>query len=91
MPLQVAGAGGVPVTGATAVVMNVTAVNPTRTGFVTAYPHGESVPDASNIDYRPGEAVSTLVMVPVADGRVSFANQWGGTDVVADLIGWFSV
>ncbi|MEV6978153.1 hypothetical protein [Kitasatospora sp. NPDC093806] len=88
--LKVAGVEGVPATGVTSVLLNVTAVWPTETSFLTVYPHGQERPDASNINYRPGEVVSVLVMVPVVDGRVSFANQWGSVDVVADLIGYFS-
>lgn len=88
--LKVAGVEGVPATGVTAVLMNVTVVWPTDTSFLTVYPHGIDRPDASNINYRPGEVVSALVMVPVVDGRVSFANEWGRTDVVADLIGYFA-
>ncbi|MER7706108.1 hypothetical protein ABTX81_24850 [Kitasatospora sp. NPDC097605] len=88
--LKVAGVEGVPSTGVTSVLMNVTAVWPTDRSFLTVHPHGQDRPDASNINYRPGEVVSTLVMVPVVDGRVSFANQWGSTDVVADLVGYFS-
>ncbi|MFE7190660.1 hypothetical protein [Kitasatospora sp. NPDC057541] len=91
LSVRVDGVEGVPSTGVTSVLMNVTVVWPTDTSFLTVYPHGQDRPDASNINYRPGEVVSTLVMVPVVDGRVSFANQWGSTDVVADLIGWFSV
>ncbi|MFJ2776883.1 MULTISPECIES: hypothetical protein [unclassified Kitasatospora] len=88
--LKVAGVEGVPLTGVTEVLMNVTVVWPTNTSFLTVYPHGTGRPDASNINYRPGDVVSALVMVPVVDGRVSFTNQWGSTHVVADLIGYFS-
>ncbi|WP_459651136.1 hypothetical protein [Kitasatospora sp. Ki12] len=88
--VKVAGVEGVPATGVTEVLMNVTVVWPTSTSFLTVFPHGTARPDASNINYRPGEVVSALVMVPVVDGRVSFANQWGSTHVVADLIGYFS-
>ncbi|MEE1785360.1 hypothetical protein PUR71_20945 [Streptomyces sp. SP17BM10] len=88
--LRVAGVEGMPATGVTAVVMNVTAVWPTDTSFLTVFPHGTARPDASSINYRPGQVVSALVVAPVVDGRVSFVNQWGSTDVVADLVGYFS-
>ncbi|MFF3112398.1 hypothetical protein ACFVSN_24785 [Kitasatospora sp. NPDC057904] len=88
--LRVAGVEGMPATGVTAVVMNVTAVWPTNTSFLTVFPHGTARPDASSINYRPGQVVSALVVAPVVDGRVSFVNQWGSTDVVADLVGYFS-
>ena len=39
---------------ATAVVLNVTVVNPTAAGFMTVYPAGAAMPLASNIDYVGG-------------------------------------
>ena len=43
--LDVTGVGGVPETGVTAVVMNVTADAPTDSGFITAWPSGEPRPE----------------------------------------------
>ncbi len=59
--------------GVSAVVLNVTADNPTDVGFVTVYPSGTSLPTASNLNTRPGEARANLVVMPVGpDGKVNF-------------------
>ena len=42
--LDVAGAGGVPASGAAAVVLNVTVTQPTTSGFITVYPDGSALP-----------------------------------------------
>jgi subtilisin family serine protease len=88
--LQIAGNGPVP-NDATAVVMNVTVTNPTVAGFATMYPSGGTPPDpASNLNFVPGETVPNLVMVKTGpDGKVSFYNLAGTTDMIADVVGWF--
>ena len=89
--LQVAGVDGVPASGATAVVMNVTAVSPTVAGFVTVYPDGQSRPGVSNLNFTAKETVPNLVVVPVVDGKVDLYNGSGGSvDLVADITGYYS-
>ncbi|MGH3301040.1 MAG: putative Ig domain-containing protein, partial [Streptosporangiaceae bacterium] len=89
--LQVAGVDGVPATGVTAVVLNLTATDPTATSFVTAYPDGATRPLASNLNFTRLETIPNLVIVPVgADGKVDFFNAAGSTDLVADLAGYYS-
>ncbi|MFF2568397.1 hypothetical protein [Streptomyces sp. NPDC058084] len=88
--LRVAGVHGVPATGVTAVVMNVTAVAPTTGGFVTVYPDGQAVPTASNINYTAGETLPNLVVVPVVNGSVVLRNSAGSVDLLADVTGYFS-
>ncbi|WP_063774103.1 RHS repeat domain-containing protein [Streptacidiphilus rugosus] len=88
--LTVAGVNGVPKTGVSAVVMNVTATDTTASGFLTVYPDGQKVPTASNLNFVKGQTVPNLVTVPVgADGKVDFYNSGGTTDVVADLAGYY--
>ncbi|WP_030778371.1 hypothetical protein, partial [Streptomyces sp. NRRL F-2664] len=72
--LQVAGVKGVPATGVTAVVMNVTAVHPTEAGHVTVYPNGQAAPGVSNLNFTPGQIVPNLVTVPVVNGKVDLRN-----------------
>lgn len=87
----VGGSGGVPPYGVTAVVMNVTATDTTANGFLTVYPDGRQTPNASNVNFTKGETVPNLVTVAVgADGKVDFANTGGTTDIVADVVGYFS-
>jgi hypothetical protein len=88
--LQVSGRGGVP-DGATAVVLNVGAVAPSGSGYVTVWPSGEGLPDVSNLNYTTGRTVPNLVVCKLgAGGRVSiFAND-GDLDLIADVIGCFT-
>ncbi|MGW6980764.1 hypothetical protein ACWGE1_15155 [Streptomyces sp. NPDC054932] len=88
--LQVAGVKGVPATGVTAVVMNVTAVSPTEAGFVTVYPNGQAVPGVSNLNFTAGQIVPNLVTVPVVNGKVDLRNHAGSVDLVADVTGYYS-
>ncbi len=90
LSLQVAGVKGIPATGVTAVVMNVTAVNPTSAGFVTVYPDGQAVPGVSNLNFTAGQVVPNLVVVPVVNGKVDLRNFQGSVDLVADVTGYYS-
>ena len=88
--LQVTGRGGVPATGVSAVVLNVTVTDPTAPSFLTAWPTGHPLPLASNLNYVAGQTVPNLVMVNVGDGgRVSLYNSNGSAHVVADVAGWY--
>jgi serine protease len=89
--LQVTGLAGVPASGVTAVVLNVTAVAPTTSSFVTVYPSGQPRPLASNLNITAGSVRPNLVVVQVgADGKVSLFNSGGRTDLVADLAGYYT-
>ncbi|MGK5442577.1 hypothetical protein ACSNN7_12275 [Micromonospora sp. URMC 105] len=89
--LQVAGRGGVPAAGVGAVVLNVTITGPTSDSFVTAYPAGETRPDASSINFAKGWLGSNNVTVKLgADGKVSVYNRNGYTDVVVDVVGFYA-
>ncbi|WP_232242065.1 choice-of-anchor D domain-containing protein [Streptacidiphilus jeojiense] len=88
--LQVAGVHGVPATGVTAVVMNVTAVGSTTGGYVTAYPDGQQLPTASSLNFVTGQTLANLAVVPVVDGKVDLYNAFGQVDLVADVTGYFS-
>ena len=91
VPLQVTGAGGVP-TGAHAVVLNVTATEPTDTGYLAVRPSGQDGrPSTSNLNFRPGQTVPNQVIAPLgADGQVTIFNNSGATHVVADVAGYYS-
>ena len=68
--LQVAGVGGIPLVGATAVVLNLTITGSVTAGYVQALPTGMGVLGASsnmNLDY-PGQTVAALVTIPTGTG-----------------------
>ena len=88
--LQISGRGGVPLTGVTAVVLNVTVTEPSQVSFLTAWPYGRSRPLASNLNFSAGVTVANMVVVKVGEGgRVNLYNHSGSTHVVADLAGWY--
>ncbi|MDH6134739.1 hypothetical protein P3T37_004143 [Kitasatospora sp. MAA4] len=90
--LQVAGRAGIPATGVTAVVLNVTVTAPTSEGFLTVVPSGTTPIGTSNLNWKAGETIPNQVIVPVGpDGKVTIYNSsLGTTHVVADVFGYFS-
>jgi hypothetical protein len=89
--VQVSGDGGVPASGVTAAVLNVTATNSTQQSYLTVWPTGASQPNISDINWAPGETVANLVVVKLGpDGSVQVYNAAGSTDVVVDVTGWYS-
>ncbi|MDG4836338.1 right-handed parallel beta-helix repeat-containing protein [Micromonospora sp. WMMD967] len=83
--------GGVPAADISALVLNVTATQPTAAGFLTVYPDGTNAPTASNVNFVAGETVPNLVTVPMSNGKIRIRNSSGGTvHVVADLQGWYA-
>jgi len=90
--LQVAGRDGLPASGVTAVVLNVTATDTKTTGFASVYPEGSTPPNASSLNWTAKDTIANHVLVPVgADGKVDLVNHSGGTvDFVADVFGYFS-
>lgn len=89
--VTVAGVGGVPLAGATAVVLNVTAVGASAATFVTAWPAGETRPLASNLNVPAGDTRPNLVTVKLgAAGQVSFYNEAGSVHLIADVAGYYA-
>lgn len=91
VPVRVTGVGGVPATGVSGVVLNVTATDSTAAGFVTAWPSQSPRPLASTLNLLgPGLTVANLSVTPVGpDGSVDLYTQ-GGADLVADVQGYFT-
>ncbi len=89
--VQVAGEGGVPATGAQAALVNITVIDPTSAGYVTAYPTGVPVPLASTVDFQAGVTKANLALVTLGrGGAISLFNAYGTTQVVVDVEGWYS-
>ncbi|GAA0663276.1 hypothetical protein GCM10010193_13310 [Kitasatospora atroaurantiaca] len=90
--LQVSGQAGVPASGVSAVVLNVTVTDTTAWGYLTAYPHGAARPLSSNINWTAKQTIPNLVTVPLgADGKVSLFNGGpGNVNFVADVQGYYS-
>src|SRR6185436_13459186 len=74
LQVQVAGFGGVPSTGATGVILNVTATGPSASGWLTVYPTGVP-PTAANLNFVAGQTVPNLVVAKLhTDGTIRIAN-----------------
>jgi len=85
-----AGRGGVPATGATSVVLNVTSANASADSFLTLWPSLIAKPLTSQLNPKPGLVKPNLVMVPIgSDGKISVFNNSGESDVIVDVLGYF--
>jgi hypothetical protein len=88
--VQVTGKKGVPSSGVSAVVLNVTAIAPTRQGYLTVYPSTMTRPTASSVNFGAGWVGANLVTVPIASGgKVRVYNAAGSTHVAADVVGYY--
>jgi len=87
--ITVDGFGTLPSSGVTAVVVNVTAVAPSKGTFLTVYPDGITPPTTSNLNPAAGSVLANLVEVGVsAAGRIDVFNDLGTTNVVLDIEGY---
>jgi hypothetical protein len=85
------GKGGVPSSGVSGVMLNVTAVAPTGNTFVTVYPGGSECPTASNLNVSAGQVIPNMVLARLGrDGTVMIYNNGGLIDIVADIVGYFT-
>lgn len=76
--------------GATAVVLNVTATRTAGPGFVALWPAGQAMPVTSNLNLeQAGQTIANLVTVPIGAGRAISVLASVATDLIADLAGWY--
>jgi alpha-tubulin suppressor-like RCC1 family protein len=85
--LDVAGRGGVDA-GADAVMLNVTAVFPRAPGYLTVFPCTATVPNASNVNYFPGDVAANAVLAKLSDAGQVCIYSLAGTDIVVDVTGY---
>jgi hypothetical protein len=74
---------------ATAVAVNVTAVEPSNPGFFTVWPCGAPMPTTSNVNFARGGAVANGVVAPLGAGGAICIYSDQGADVLVDVLGWF--
>ena len=92
--VQITGQGGVPTSGVSAVVLNVTVTGPTSAGYLTVWPSGAQQPTASNLNFVAGQTAPNLVEVALGTGgRVNIVAGFAGgagshVDVIFDVAGW---
>ena len=100
--VQITGVGGLPSgpdpvpSSATAVVLNVTAVNDSSFSVLSVSPNGTGAPNASNLNFNAHTNTANLVTVTLGqingsdtNREVNVLNALGTLDVVIDVEGYF--
>ena len=88
--LQVAGQGGVPASGVSSAILDLTATGGTAASWLSLRPSGTTFNGTANLNFQASETASNRVIVGVAGGKVSILNSAGSVQVVVDVVGWFS-
>jgi Glycosyl hydrolases family 39 len=79
-----------------AVFFNFTAVNPTGSGYLQAWPFGSPIPTASVLNYAPGTNIANGIILPVCDRFTTSCSKdlniqvnQSSTQLVVDVVGYF--
>ena len=76
---------------AQSVVLNLTAINGTAGTYLTAFPAGDAVPTASNLNVNAQINQANLAVVALGSGgRISIYNSLGSINVAVDVEGYFA-
>jgi hypothetical protein len=83
-----------------ALAVNITAVNPTKPGFLAAYDGGSVLPKTSTVNFAAGSVTPNMAIVPVGPcvdcgtltglPAIEIINQSrGSTNVLVDIVGFY--
>jgi len=88
--VQAAGLGSIP-SDAVGVVVNVTVLNATAPDtFLTLYPTGAGMPNASTINPQPNQVAFNAATVLLGDGTFEIYNYSGTVDVIVDVVAYMT-
>lgn len=89
--LDVTGVGGVPASGVSAVVLNVTVTQSSARGDLQVYPVGQRPTNrTSNLNFLRGQTVPVQVQTGVGEGgQVAFSVNTGTVQVIVDVFGYY--
>src|SRR5665213_2890283 len=79
----------------TAVVVNITAINPTSNGWLKAFAYGQPAPATSTVNFLAGETIANEATITVGaditgeNGSINVTNFTGSTDVAVDVQGYY--
>ncbi len=92
LDIQLSGIPGsnVPSGGVSAIVADITAVDPSASGYLSVYPASSIRPVVSNLNFNAHTTVAGLIEVPLSSsGEIAIYNGSGGsTNVVVDVEGY---
>jgi hypothetical protein len=83
-PIDVAGTGGVG-TNATTALVNVTAVDALDDGYLTVFPCGTPLPNASNVNFRAGQTIANAALGRAGAGGQVCVYTSAAADLVVDV------
>ena len=76
--------------GSTAAVVNLTAANAVRPGYMTAFPCGQPAPNASNVNFLAGEARAVGAIVGLGPGSTLCVLADTTVHVIVDVTGFYA-
>ncbi|HVK23931.1 MAG TPA: hypothetical protein VM677_21475 [Actinokineospora sp.] len=83
--------GGIDMTAATAVVLNVTVTESFGPGFISVYPTGVPRPTVSSVNFASGWTGANSVTVKLgADGAINLYNGGSPVHIIVDVLGWYT-
>lgn len=87
----IAGHGGVPSSGVGAVAVNITVLDPTRTGTLLVWAYGQPQPSLPAVRFTAGRAVTAFDVVPLGSGKIKIfdAGSAGSVQVLVDVRGYY--
>ena len=87
--VQVTGIAGIP-TSAKVVVANITVVNTTGSGYLTAWAAGATQPTTSNINWGKGQVMPNMVISALnSNGQMEIYCS-SQANIIVDVVGWYS-
>lgn len=87
-PLGTAGICGVPA-GATAIVANITVIDPDADGWLSLYRYGDAWPGSSTINYRTRKTRANNAIVALGSNAFQVLNRGIAVHFVIDVTGYF--
>jgi hypothetical protein len=73
-----------------AVIANVTVTGAVGGGFITVFPMGTTMPNASNVNFNTGQTVPNLAIAQSNSGVSFYSNASANVQLIVDLSGYFS-
>ncbi len=84
---------GIPHGPARAVVLNIAAVWPANSGYLRVYPYGESLPNASILNFAGGDVIANAVVAPICQlcaFDLTIRTDQSASQIVVDVLGYFA-
>lgn len=88
LKLPVTGKAGIPTTGASAVLLDVSATSPSAAGWITTWATGTTRPATPQVRLETGKPNTGLVLARIGTGGAVNLHSSVQTDVMVDVVGW---